>query len=107
MDWRGMEGIGGDRMGVERIGFLACVHTGAERTGQQRRAVEWKGHLSGFHKAVERRGGDRSGKEGIGLDGFSFQASTKDRTGVERNGSERRGEALLCFNLGREHERRD
>jgi hypothetical protein len=95
--------------GLERKGKAHFQDSTKDRTGPEGSGLEWTGRERPiFHAStVERRGGDRSGKEGIGLDGFSFRASTKDRTGVERNGREWIGEALLCFNLGREHERYD
>ena len=55
---------------------------------QERTGGDWKGHLSRIHKGVESRGGDRSGKEGIGLDRFLIQASTWDRKGGEGIGQD-------------------
>lgn len=60
--------------------------TGTEWTGPDRIGLEGTGFPSCIHKGVESRGGDRSGKEGIGLDGLFHSCVHK---GPERNGPDR------------------
>ena len=111
-EWRGpaflqastMERNGWDWMAVQwtgrdRKGHLSCVHKGMERSvgewsGAERMGSDRKGHLSRIHIGPDRSGGewselDRRGSDGKGL--AFLQASTTDRTELDRKGQERMG----------------
>lgn len=99
MDRTGKDGTEMDWKGWERKGFPSGVHSGeerkgAERTGMERNGWDWIGHLSCIHNGPDRNGGewselDRRGSDGKGL--AFLQASTTDRTELDRKGQERMG----------------